>query len=59
MGGGSVFSHNKENIFSKTKEMRILGLMAHPRPQLSLEDILCKVKPKDIVVGLLLLMNAS
>ena len=58
MGGGSVFSHNKENISNKTKEMRILGLMAHPRSQLSLEDILYKVK-QDIMVGLLLLLNAS
>ena len=58
MGGGEVFSHNKKNISNKSKEMRILGFTAHPRPQLSLEDILYKVN-QDIMVGLLLLLTAS
>ena len=38
--------------------MRILGFTAHPRPKLSLEDILYKVN-QDIMVGLLLLLTAS
>ena len=57
MGGGEVFSYNKKNISNKTKEMKILGFTAQPRPQLSLEDVLYKVK-QDIMVGLLLLLNA-